>query len=297
MKKDMFFCIGAQKAGTTTLHDIFKQNPAICLTKEKETNFFSSPEINKRGLGYYFQECFDQKKCGRSQVMGEVDPNYCFLPGTLERIANQLSMDYRLKFIFIMRNPVNRAYSHYLMSLRRGYEVLSFEEAIAKEPERLHDLFGYVHLSYIKRGHYLEQIEALQKLFSKDQVLFVLFEEDLLSDIKGTITKIHDFLEIPPFDYDYQIRSNPASEPRSTVIRNFIYKASRGKNLLKKWIPSQKLRRKLKKKVDQLNSKEVVKEEISSQLYRKIWSEHYEDDLPKLEMRIKRSLISWKELP
>jgi len=294
MKKEMFFCIGAQKAGTTTLHDILKQNPDICLPKEKETHFFSIPKLNKRGLAYYFQECFDEKSRVQAHIMGEVDPSYCFFPGTFERIASQLSSDYKLKFIFVLRNPVHRAYSHYLMSLRRGHETLTFEDAVEKESERLDDFFGYVHFSYIKRGHYFEQVKELLNFFSEDQVLFLLFEEDLLQNTQETLSRIHRFLELRPFEYNYSLKSNPASQPRSTLIRDLIYGKSLLKNLLKAWVPSGELRRKLKSRTDKLNSKGMDKKKLSSELSGRIWHEHFEKDLVLLEKCIGKPLKYWK---
>jgi hypothetical protein len=294
MKRDMFFCIGAQKSGTTTLHNILSQNPNICLPKEKETQFFSKTEINQKGLEYYFKHYFEQRLLKKAKILGEIDPSYSFFPGALKRIKNQLSANYKLKFIFVLRNPLNRAFSHYLMSVRRGYEKMEFEDAIEIEEERIKDSFGNDHFSYIKRGNYLGQIDDFLKGFSEDQILYLVFEEDLKSNPQIAINKIHQFLGLLPFKYNINLKSNYSSEPKSKLVRNFIYEGSILKDFLKKILPFSKILKRIKYTVEQLNLRPIQNQIPSKKLAEKTWKTFFEKDISRLETKIGRSLNSWK---
>lgn len=129
-----FLCVGAQKAGTTTLYEILKQHPDIFLPQQvKETKFFVYEEKFQKGLAFYEKEYFSE--WNSQSAIGEVDPAMMFEELAAQRIHHTLGE--QVKLIFIFRNPVSRAYSHYLMSQRKGFEDHSFEEAIAAEQERL----------------------------------------------------------------------------------------------------------------------------------------------------------------
>ncbi len=84
----------------------------------------------------------------------------CFFDESLKRLQKYIDFS-SAKFIFILRDPVERAFSHYLVTYRRGLEPLSFEEAIEKEDERLSKggFFERMHYSYVSRGFYLRQIK------------------------------------------------------------------------------------------------------------------------------------------
>ena len=124
MDKIDFLCIGAQKAGTTTLHDILSQHPNLCLPVKKETHFFSNEELFSKGKKHYSKYFI---KYEDYDFFGEVDPEYSYCKDSAKRIYDMFG---ELKIIFIMRDPVERAYSNYLMTKRRGLEPHSFEDAI-----------------------------------------------------------------------------------------------------------------------------------------------------------------------
>ena len=107
-----FFVVGAQKAGTTALHHYLARHPDIFLPKIKETHFFNDGHGEwHRGFNYYLQKYFSSRN--EKKLAGEIDPEYLFFPETAGRIAAHIP---NAKLIFIFREPVSRAYSHYWMT-------------------------------------------------------------------------------------------------------------------------------------------------------------------------------------
>jgi hypothetical protein len=168
-----FIIIGAQRCGTTSLYNYLTQHPLILSALRKEVHYFDNnfhkgvswyqaffPLISLRN-GYAKILSIDN-----SHLTGEATPYYLFHPLTPKRIAGLLP---QVKLIVILRNPVDRAYSHFLHATRMGFETLSFKEAIAREAERVaaeearllddqsYYSFEHQRFSYIHRGIYHRQ--------------------------------------------------------------------------------------------------------------------------------------------
>jgi len=295
-KKDIFFCIGAQKSGTTTLHDILNQNKSILLPKEKETHFFSVEELYSNDVSIYFQKYFDQKRLlSNDYLIGEVDPSYCYFEGTSKRIFEAMNDSFNIKFIFILRDPVKRAYSHYLMSKRRGVELLSFEEAIEIENVRIKkDQFSKANFSYLSRGYYSVQIENYFKYFKPENFLFIRFEDDLIKQKEEIFKVISRFLKIDYFNYNFNLKSNPASEPKSKFIRDLLLKNNVVKSFLLPLIPSKKIRRLLKKKIIKLNLKVANNSKLDPDQLKRIYELYYKKEIENLERNLNLDFNSWK---
>lgn len=288
-----FFVVGAQKAGTTSLHQYLTTHPDIYLPTQKESKFFVFDERYNKGLAYYEQEYFSGWK-GES-VVGEVDPDYMYIPQALERIAKDLGVS-KLKFIFIFRNPVERAFSHYLMTYRRGLEPLSFEDAIAEEESRLKkDQLSRMRYSYVNRGFYYRQVERFLRIINHSQMLFLL-TDDLHSDAVGNYQKILNFLEvstdiIPENIHD---RFHGATQPRSMLLLNRIQQnePTIEKKFLRLIIPWQGLRKKLRQKLLALNLTSSQTINLSDQARKKL-SKVFKDENNKLAEFLDRNLNSW----
>lgn len=284
-----FICVGTQKAGTSTLHDILNQHPEIKLPKLKETHFFRDDEKFSKGMDYYFNYYFDNSE---KKIIGEIDPEYSYFPGCAERIKQSLGT---IKIIFVIRNPVDRAYSHYLMTKRRGLEDLPFEEAIRKEQERLDSHYNKIHFSYISRGYYSTQIKHFEKIFGLENIKIVLFD-DLITKTEETIVEISDFLDLPDFEFNYNIKSNPASEAKNKQIRDFIYKPNKLKKLVGKIIPSQKLKDFIMFTLNKKNLKPVNNVKLENSEKEKIYMLYFKEEVEALEKRLNVSLSKWKYL-
>ena len=290
-----FICIGAQKAGTTTLHDILNQHPDVFLPKVKETKFFHDNTKFNKGLDYYQNEFFNSHKT--EKVSGEIDPEYLYFNEVPKRIFDALGID--TKLIIIMRNPANRAYSHYLMSVRRGFETENFEDAIRLEKERiLENDFNKNHFSYIDRGLYSEQIKRYLQYFKKENMLFLIFEEDLIQNKEETFKRILKFLELDPdYAFDLDIKSNPSSKPRFTFIRDLVYKPGIFKKVIGNLvIPSKKLRWKFKDLMDKYNQKSFSTPKLDSEMKELLMKKYFKEDIKHLEKILDRGLSVWKKV-
>jgi hypothetical protein len=176
--------IGAMKSGTTSLRAYLDAHPqAFCA---REIHFFN--KFFDRGPDWYRAQFAD---AGGVPAVGEKCPEYLYYADVLERIASALP---DAKMIVILRNPIDRAYSHYWHERRGGRERLSFPEAIAAEPERMR-ADPRTPFSYVERGRYLPQLEHLFALYPRERVLVLLFE-DLEQKPAETFSRACRFLGI-----------------------------------------------------------------------------------------------------
>lgn len=225
-----FIALGAQKAGTTTLHDWLAPHPEIAVPVFKETHFFADAQIFSRGAAWYKGQ-FPKDAAGK--VIGEVDPEYLFSRYAPERIHASCDV---ARFIILLRHPLERALSQYHMSRRRGYEPLSFREALEREPERLSDDpdgFAHDHQSYTARSLYRDQIERYRRAFPK--AAFLIKRSDRLD--QEAYQEICEFVQVKPMPItvDFNARSNQASEAKSLALRDALY-APRGKSALRRFV-------------------------------------------------------------
>ncbi len=206
-----FVIIGAQKSGTTSLYDYITSHPSVARARYKEVHYFSLR--HKYGKLWYrsnFQTNFSRRrfyeKTGQKLLSGEASPYYLFHPAVPDRMKAVLP---DVKLIVILRNPVDRAYSHYHHTSRKNQEPLSFEEAIRAEEARctgererlLRDPdfvpLHYRNHSYLSRGVYADQLENWFKYYGREQFL-ILATEDLRKDPQRTLDRVFDFLGATP---------------------------------------------------------------------------------------------------
>ncbi|MFW6009458.1 MAG: sulfotransferase domain-containing protein [archaeon] len=127
-----FICPGAQKAATTSLYNILKLHPDVFLPDIKEPQFFAVDKKYKNGLEWYEKKYYSN--VSEEKIIGDISTGYMAIEHSAERIANDLGTN--IKIIFLLRNPVDRAYSHYWMEKNKYFEVESFERALELEEER-----------------------------------------------------------------------------------------------------------------------------------------------------------------
>jgi hypothetical protein len=190
-----FVIIGTQRGGTTSLYRYLTAHPDIGSALRKEVHYFD--HYYEKGLDWYLAH-FPVR--GEAPVVGEASPSYLFHPDVPERARAAVP---RAKFIALLRNPADRAYSQYQMNVRKGFESLSFEDAIKKEPERLsrsEDLASLTwrHCSYLKRGLYVDQLKRWMSLFPHEQFL-ILKSEDLYEDPERILRQSLAYLGLRPW--------------------------------------------------------------------------------------------------
>ncbi|MGH3038414.1 MAG: sulfotransferase domain-containing protein [Gaiellaceae bacterium] len=198
-----FLVIGAARSGTTTLFYYLSQHPDVARPATKEIHFFDHNYW--RGVDWY--RGFFATSVG-DRVAGEATPYYLFHPAVPERVAATLP-DVRL--IAILRNPVDRAFSHYRKMRRHGKEPLSFRKALdaeaartAGEQERLLADARYrsreLHRhAYVARGLYADQLERWLTHFEREQLL-VLRAEDFFARPREVYAQTLTFIGLDPFD-------------------------------------------------------------------------------------------------
>jgi len=291
-----FFCVGAQKSGTTTLHDILNQHPEICLPTDKETKFFQRDDRFNKGLEYY-KEHFSLNL--NHKIIGEIDPEYMYFNYIPKRIHDILGAD--VKLIFLLRNPIDRAFSHFLMSKRRGYEDHSFSDAILLESDRISkddsqsdfSVSNRLNFSYLDRGYYSRQIKEYLKYFKKENMLFILFEDDLISNRAVTINKILSFLEISTaLKGDIYLKSNAKGMYRYKRLAKLCNQPNFIKRVIKCFLPNS-IRIRSKALINKMNHTKLVKDKISYDEKKQILKKYYRDEISNLEVLINRSLDNW----
>ncbi len=201
-----FLIAGVQKAGTTALFDYLGEEPGLSLSRVKEVHFFDdeAQDWARPDIGAYHANFapFD----GRPR--GEATPIYTYWPGSLERIA---AYNPAMKLIVVLRDPVERAWSHWRMEYARGAETQPFAWCIRQGRQRLFaaEPWGFHReFSYVERGFYGEQVERLFELFPRDQVL-LLRSDELRADPGTALAAVRGFLGLP---------AGAAPEPREVHV-------------------------------------------------------------------------------
>lgn len=165
-----FVIAGAMRSGTTTLYRNLVAHPEVAGARTKELHFFDG--YFDRGLGWYEQQFAGPPN---AKAVGEATPNYCYDDQAVPRMAETLP---EVRVIMVLRNPIDRAYSHFWHSRARDKESLDFEAALDAEPERLRGgRMARSNHSYVDAGRYLTQMQRIYDHFPKEHVLVQIFEE------------------------------------------------------------------------------------------------------------------------
>lgn len=206
-----FIIAGAQKCGTSSMHQYFTQHPRLLAGSIKELHFFDGgldPVWDKYAEGEpLYRSYFPLRTTVRQKaaLCFEASPNYIFSPIAPERMARMVP---DAKIVVLLRDPVERAISHYFHEMRRGRESADIDTALALEEERLAPAMAagnfkdtaFFNLSYKLRGHYAEQLERLYAHYSRDQVL-VLEAEGFFEDPMRVMRQVLDFVGMPDFPH------------------------------------------------------------------------------------------------
>jgi hypothetical protein len=235
-----FLIIGGNRCGTAALYEYLCGHPCFRPSYQREVHFFER-HFNK-GVSWYrmhfpssIARHYSRIVRGSNFITGEATTYYIFHPHAPRRIRQTVP---HAKLIALLRNPVDRAYAQYHQKIRRGYESLSFVDAIKAEPERLHDerekmladesynSFNYRHFSYLTRGIYVDQLLHWMELFPRSQML-ILLSEDLRMNPSGVLKQVLQFLELPAWtpkaENNYGQAEYPRMDPkvRSELIEFF----------------------------------------------------------------------------
>ena len=288
-----FVGIGVQKGGTSTLHDILKQHAEIFLPAIKESHFFDLTENYNKGLGWLEKTYFSER--GNKKLLGEITPDYLYMPEVPNRIYNSLGKN--VKFIVIFRNPVERAVSHYNMMVRLGLETKEFWTAINNEEKQIGvSELSKIRFSYITRGYYATQLKRYLDIFDKENFLFLTFENDIVKNIEKTIEQVQSFLGVSYQHLNCNIVSNEAFAPKFAKINQIsrnnkliksIFAMMPGVKKIKNYLISKLL------KANKTSSKQnLFKLDISEKI--KISNKYFCVEINELEKLTGLNLNMWK---
>jgi hypothetical protein len=221
-----YIIAGAMRSGTTALNSYLREHPDVAVSSTKEVHFFDS--FYDRGVEWY-REQFPHSES--AQAVGEATPNYMFSTTALDRIKETLP---DVKLVVMLRNPIDRAYSHYWHDKARGKTKRDFEENVKRETN------GDQGLNYIARGRYRAQIEHILERFPPTALHVEVFE-DMVNRPDELYSSVCRFIGV-----DYSFRPESLGAP----VNNFVEFRS-----LALRHASQKLPGRLRDVIGRLNTK------------------------------------------
>lgn len=199
-----FLGIGVMRGGTTWLHELLTSHPDVFVpTRRKEVCFFD--QNYERGLQWYERFFPDGSEVERYRAIGEVSPTYLHCPSCPERIARMPSIT---RLILMLRNPVDRAYSHYSLATQLGRTSDSFESFLDLRPHA------------VQWGFYSQYLANYLRFFNRDQIL-VLIHERTMADVPRAKEVLAEFLGIPAERF-------PETAGTSRVNKSYVPKARLG---------------------------------------------------------------------
>lgn len=292
-----FFVLGAAKCGTTSLHYMLSQHPDVLMAQPKEPVFFEAEY--ERGLAYYAERYFGEWSGQRA--VGEARGANLLLPYVAPRIHADFP---EARLIAILRHPVDRAYSHWWMRHTRGWESLSFADAIADNEARLavrpwfegpagEEAWRATLLpgrgvaqvrTYLDLGFYADQLERYLRLYPRGQ-LRVLLLEDLQQDPGAVMNELFGFIGVAPqaVQPDTTPQNVATTRGRTRLVR-FVAAAGVGK------IFPRALRDGLKAR---LTARKARRPALDPALRQRL-CERYAPQTARLEALLGRDLSHWK---
>ncbi|MEQ6167665.1 sulfotransferase domain-containing protein [Ekhidna sp. MALMAid0563] len=219
------FIVGAQKAGTSALFNYLLNHPEITGSTTKEVKYFSSDKLYSKGEKWYRRQFRYNPLKNAPSIAVDATPLYLYLPIVPERIEDYNSA---CKIIVMLRNPIDRAYSHWNM-FRQFYseknaknrpgilyanpnekasiskllsksEFPSFREAIKEELELIKGEVDGFEPSWIRRGLYYDQLIRFHEFFNKEHILILDYNK-FKTNTRGVLESVSRFLDISEFDW------------------------------------------------------------------------------------------------
>ncbi len=288
-----FFLLGAAKSGTTSLWDCIQQHPALYRPGKKEPHVLNAPKDEfEHNLDTYTRlyESTDGK------IVGDGTPSY-FRDAdiVIPRMKSLYGQEDPPKLILIFRDPVERAFSHYLHKRRSGVVPDTFEEALAWEsehPVRSRDEWK----TFFEDGLYARRLAQWREHFPVEQ-FHVLLLDDLKEDARTAVRDVFRFLGVNPdpgVRIDTEKRSNQRKDIRSKWIRNLMRAPSRPLRRAVTTLLPRTARRKLRSALHEWNQSPFdeapeLRRETEERLRRE-----FEGSIRKLENMIDRDLSHWR---
>ena len=274
-----FLIVGGMKAGTTVLYQYLKQHPQIYMSPVKETNFFVRDCESLAEYSAFFQGVSNEK------AIGEASPSYLDHPNVCQRIAHYLP---EVKLIAILRNPADRAYSHFLMKYRQQLHGMNEEEVLNYCTKIFEEDRGM-----LKRGLYYTHLKNYFNLFKREQIKICLYE-DLKSDPNPLLQELFQFIEVD----EYQINNFNTYYNKGGITKNRLFYNSLNSvrkyfnTSLRQFFPEE-INQKLYSIYNTIRNKNLAKQPKLQLKNRQQLIGFYDEDILKLQDLIQRDLSIW----
>lgn len=210
-----FLGIGAQKAGTTTIHQLLRQHRDIYLHPQKETHFFYWSRHSPGAHRYEYSTFSDY---GGQQLIGEISPEYMRVPGAARFVREKLG---RIKIVVCLRQPTIRAFSHYLHCLRAAEDNRSFLAACRADAELplWSDDDEHIAVAYVRGSRYVYQLQEWEREFGRENMFYCVLERDLLrNEAKIELLKrLFEFLGVTTREFRIRLDVPTSGAPAPTV--------------------------------------------------------------------------------
>ena len=295
-----FVVVGAPKCGTTSLYHYLGQHPEVFLPARKELHYFSHDRLCANSAGPGDAHVLRSACATRSEyegyytgaegfaAVGDVSPSYLYYHEAAERMHEELE---QARIVMILRDPVEKAFSHYMHLVRDNREPLTFCQALEAEEERTRE--GWAALwRYVGGSRYAGGVEHYLRVFGEERVL-VLFQEELRADPTSCLGELFRFVGV-----DASFRPNTdtvyhrSGRPRSRLLADLVSKPGPVSTLARVLLPPA-LRDRVRAAMQNLNTgqKDVMDDETRALLARE-----FRDDTRRLEALLARRL-PWSEEP
>ena len=242
------FIIGAQKAGTSSLHLALTSHPSIHGSSEpysKELHYWNNSGLGPKNL-YEYNSAFPFW-LRNSDLQVDATPDYASTPGCIDRIY---AYNPKAKFLFTLREPISRAYSAWKMfhyNHKPGYswrghqfhDPRSFDKAILEELKSTDS----IKMEYLSKGYYASQIQELQSIIPPSQLKIIIVEEDLYPDPEKCLLEIQRFLQVPQKNLSLpRVNTSPdmnlSTEIHETLSDHFRIHNEKLREILRRDIPT-----------------------------------------------------------
>ena len=239
MNKIELLIIGAARSGTTTIYKHLEKHSQICFSSIKEIHYFSVDELFLRGNNYYhsFFKHYQNEK-----IISSAD-TYLFI----DKHAPKRILNYnpKMKFIVMLRNPIDRAFSGYNYAINNGYlsADISFIESIKNEDNLLKKALKIEEINNLCNAYQSKYLEHLNYWFDffPEKNFLILQTKELRDNLNSLLNKISSFLQIENFNSEIEsIRVNKSSKVKSKKLQQFLLnRNTKGRKLIRKIIPNK----------------------------------------------------------
>ena len=290
--------VGAAKSGTTSIANFLSKNNQIFVPHIKECRYFSQLSKDYKGLGAEafvnsgitdLHDYCDLFKSRSEDILADCSNDYLYYhQKAIPNIIDLLGRD--VKIIIVLRNPIERAFSNYLHSIREGWENLTFMQALISENERISNHWAWSY-HYASAGLYFEAVKAYLENFKN--VKIILFEE-LETSVRDD--SFYEFLGIKNNTTQIEFgRDNVSGNIRSKFLWKILYGNFYLKKILKRFFKALRLEKVVFRFIKWVKIKNLSPAKISI-TERNFLKKIYNNDIMKLSKLIDRDLEHWIKL-